>query len=48
MPPELSVLAFRRTASFEMPTGSRDLFERFRNRIGAGYPQTDLYELIVP
>jgi hypothetical protein len=48
MPPQLSMLAFRRTASFEMPNDRSDLFSKLRNRIGGGYPRTDLYELSRP
>jgi hypothetical protein len=48
MPPEFSLLAFRRMASFEMPTNRSDFFTKLRNRIGGGYPRTDLYEVNRP
>ena len=48
MPPELSMLAFRRMATFEMPNNRRDFFAKLRNRIGGGYQRTDLYELNRP
>ena len=48
MPPELSMLPFRITASFEMPNSRIDFFTKLRNRIGGGYPGTDLYELRRP
>src|SRR5215469_4469332 len=48
MPPELSVQAFRRMASFEMPNSHTDFFTKLRNRIGGAYPRTDLYELNRP
>jgi hypothetical protein len=48
IPPELSTLALRRMASFEMPNNRNDFFTTLRNRIGGGYPRTDLYELNRP
>jgi hypothetical protein len=48
MPPELSMLALRRMASLEIPNNRSDFFTKLRNRIGRGYPQTDLYELNRP
>jgi hypothetical protein len=48
MPSELSGLALRTLGSFEMPDRRGDLFNRIRNRIGAGYPQTDLFEVKGP
>jgi hypothetical protein len=48
MPFELSMLAFRRMASFEMPINRSDVFTKLRNRIGGGYPRTDVYELSRP
>ena len=42
--PELSALPVRRTASFEAPAiKGLDIFSKIRNRIGSGYPQTDVY-----
>ena len=48
MPPELSVPAFRRMASFETSNSRSDFFTKLRNRIGGGYPRTDIYELNRP
>jgi hypothetical protein len=45
LPPELSALVFRKTASLEMPNRHVNVFSKFSSRIGTGYPQTDLYEL---
>jgi len=45
--PELSALPIRRTASFKARTiRSLDIFSKIRNRIGSGYPQTDIYIVI--
>ena len=48
MPPELSMLALRRMASLEIPNNRSDFFTKLRNRIGGGYPRTDLYQLNRP
>jgi hypothetical protein len=48
IPPELSMLVLRKMASFEMPNNRNDFFTKLRNRIGGGYPRTDLYELNRP